>query len=194
MKRLLLLLLLLLGTVDSALAVRPGGLAPGKGRLLVATEGMRDARFRRSVILLIDYAPGGVAGIILNQPTAYRLAEAVPQLADEVLGEAPLHYGGPMERRVLLTLIATPNPGDGAERVDDNLHLVTLEQLRQQLRRQPHLPFRVMSGYAGWAVRQLDAEIARGDWTVLPVPDKLLELPVEDLWQQLSQRRHDLWI
>jgi putative transcriptional regulator len=44
------------------------------------------------------------------------------------------------------------------------------------------------SGYAGWAPGQLEAELARGDWHLLPAEAKLVfdEHP-EGVWEALSR-------
>ncbi len=41
-------------------------LVPEKGIFLVATAGMQDPRFRRSVVLLLEHGENGTLGLILN--------------------------------------------------------------------------------------------------------------------------------
>jgi putative transcriptional regulator len=49
--------------------------------------------------------------------------------------------------------------------------------------------FRVYAGHAGWAPGQLDNEIARGDWYVLPAERKFIFHPrPSEVWRELIQR------
>ncbi|MGH3908833.1 MAG: YqgE/AlgH family protein, partial [Pseudonocardiaceae bacterium] len=49
---------------------------------------------------------------------------------------------------------------------------------------------RVFAGYAGWDEGQLDGEINRGDWVVVPaLPDDVLAPPGIDLWSHTLRRQ-----
>ena len=49
---------------------------------------------------------------------------------------------------------------------------------------------RVFAGYSGWDAGQLDAEIGRGDWIVVPaLPDDVLAPPRHDLWGGVLRRQ-----
>ena len=52
----------------------------GPGTLLIARPGMPDPNFAQSVILLIDYGAGGAMGLIINRPSRFRLAQALPDI------------------------------------------------------------------------------------------------------------------
>ena len=49
--------------------------------------------------------------------------------------------------------------------------------------------FRVYAGYSGWAPGQLDNEIARGDWHIVPAETRFIFDPQPaELWPELIQR------
>jgi len=172
-------------------------LAPAPGLLLVAGEGMADPRFRETVVLLLRYGEGGVAGVILNRPTSFDTAQLYTAFAVPAECRGPLYYGGPVEPRLLLVLLQSDEPPADSTPVADRLHLTGLPQISG------HLPcsgeegerFRVFSGYAGWSAAQLAGEIARGDWYVEPFDAGVVfsERP-ETLWRELRVRGKELWI
>lgn len=197
MPRLLLVSLLFLLIVPAGLrADQTGRLAPTKGMLLVAAEDMADPRFARSVVLLIDYGPGGAAGLIVNRPTRMTLDEALGRELDLAGNTHPLYYGGPVSSGSVTCLLRATAPPAGASQVVAGLYLIQVERILSELRRErDESRVRVFSGYAGWNARQLAGEIARGDWYVLPCdPALLFDTPSERLWELLRRRGGDLWI
>jgi hypothetical protein len=49
-------------------AAGASGLRFGKGDFLVATRDLRDPRFSRTVVLLLEHGPEGTLGLIVNRP------------------------------------------------------------------------------------------------------------------------------
>jgi putative transcriptional regulator len=49
-----------------------------RGKLLVATPGLVDPNFFRSVVLLLEHNDGGALGVVLNRPTDTPLSDALP--------------------------------------------------------------------------------------------------------------------
>jgi putative transcriptional regulator len=73
------------------------------GRLLVATDALRDPRFVRTVIFMVRHETTGAMGLIVNRPLRdMSLAELLERLghrAEGVAGTIRVHYGGPVEPR-----------------------------------------------------------------------------------------------
>lgn len=167
--------------------------APARGMLLVANETIRDPRFRHSVILLVQNSNAGVAGVIVNAPTGYALADLAERIPSEVAKE-PVFYGGPLQGELLLTVLQTTAPPSQGEKLGKGLYLINLEQLAARRRSGTADTVRICSGYAGWATGQLAAEIERGDWRVLPSPPDLLSTPPDGLWDKLTPQNREIWI
>jgi putative transcriptional regulator len=53
----------------------------------------------------------------------------------------------------------------------------------------PSSRLRVFDGFSSWAPGQLESEIDRGDWYLLPVDvDALFKEPLDELWQKLLRQ------
>jgi putative transcriptional regulator len=134
-----------------------------RGRLLVATPNIGDPNFARTVVLLIEYGEEGALGVVLNRPSEVHVAEHLPGWAEVVA------YGWDP----LLGAVGTVDLNLDPDRVMPGVESV-----------------RIFAGYAGWAPRQLEAEIAEGGWFVVDAlpADPLSPLP-EDLWRVVLRRQ-----
>ena len=164
---------------------------PAKGSLLVAERRLPDPNFARSVVLLLAYGDGGAMGIIVDRPTRVRLATVLPEI--DALRERPdtVWVGGPVLRDALLVLVRERTPPKGGERIFDDVHLfASRDAVRRVLARGvPRERLRAFAGHAGWAPGQLDAEIARGDWLVVPAAaDLVFSAEPDAVWPRLIER------
>jgi putative transcriptional regulator len=170
---------------------------PAVGKLLVAMPKLQDPRFRRTVILLIRSSPRGVVGLIVNRPTRLTLQTEFEEWVSEPRSGDPLYWGGPvaMNRRVMLVEQSLDDRySQQQEPLLEQLYLAhNMRQFEQVLKQpKPQQRFRIYAGYAGWGARQLEREIARGDWLVLSgSADLVLQTDTEAIWPQLINYRHD---
>ncbi len=177
------------------LAKAPGG-RPAKGKLLVASPDMQDPRFARAVILLVAYEAGGAMGVIVNQPTPVRLAKVLPELEAAEDRSDYVWRGGPVLPTSLLTLVRSPKEPADSETVFGDVRMLTSREAfeRSLANRTPRERLRAYAGHAGWAPGQLDAEIARGDWTVMPAtPEMVFSETPEETWPKLMERSEGEW-
>ncbi len=163
---------------------------PGPGKFLVASRELGDPNFRQCVVLLLGYGAQGAMGLIVNRPADTPMAEVLGDVDDLATADDQLFWGGPVTAgEVFLVLRAQETP-EGAARVFDDVHVTRrIELLRRFLASGDPSTFRVFVGYAGWAGGQLDAEIGRGDWTVLPADPAIVFDPApESVWGRLAPR------
>lgn len=164
------------------------------GSALVAAPGLNDPNFRRTVVLVIEHRESGTLGVVLNRPSDVPVDEVLPLWGAHVSIPQAIYLGGPIEQRAALCVAALP-VGVDAERtagmisVSGPLALIDLgadpEVLAPMLR-----GLRVFAGYAGWSPGQLDEEIDRGDWIVVPaLPEDVLAPPDTDLWGHTLRRQ-----
>jgi putative transcriptional regulator len=189
-----LVLFLLLQALLPAGSSAQDGLQPGRGVLLVAGTQIRDPRFMESVILLISAGPGGSMGLILNKPTATKVSSRFGGTGSMSQG-APLFFGGPVAGHELLMLRrADRAPADWAAVVDrvfvTNSRMAMMDTLMTARTAEE---FRVYTGYAGWAAGQLEWEIGRGDWYLLPADEALIfRRDMTKLWPELFRKSREI--
>jgi putative transcriptional regulator len=153
---------------------------PTPGRLLVATPALIDPNFWRTVILVIHGDDDGHVGLILNRPTLERVEDHLIEWTQAVSGDAVVHFGGPVEPDVAITLIS----GERGE--STGLSGVSLGDIEAA---PGEGSARVYAGYAGWGGGQLDAEIAEGAWVVVAAePGDPFDDP-DGQWQRVLHRQ-----
>ena len=158
------------------------------GKLLVASERVKDKYFARAIVLLINYSDKGAVGLIINRPTETRLHALMPTVKGLQKATDKLYFGGPVSMSQITMVLQSKSKPDESEKVFDDVYisgsLTLLEQMSDN--RTPGQRFRLYAGYAGWAPGQLEAEIARNDWKILKGDvDILFNKSPEEIWQRL---------
>ena len=160
---------------------------PQSATFLVAVRGMKDPNFAQTVILLIDHDAQGAFGLIINRPTRYNLAEIWPEIAG--LEAHSVFWGGPVFPNRLLFLLRSDDAPQEMRRVIPGVHLGSDELTLKRIIAEGEEEFRTYAGYSGWAPGQLDDEIARGDWHLVPAERRFIFDPRPDeVWGDLIQR------
>jgi putative transcriptional regulator len=158
------------------------------GKLLVANEKVRDPRFMRTVILLVNYGYRGAAGLIVNHPIDMKLSHVLPKVKGIGKSNEKLYFGGPVGMNQITMLIQSENEPEESGKIFDHIYgsksLALLEQMIEK--KKPDEKFRLYVGYAGWAPGQLESEIARGDWRILKgTPDIVFNNAPDQIWRKL---------
>lgn len=161
--------------------------------LLVASERIDDPRFRQSVVLVIRHGGprSGAIGVIINRPLRLSLRQLFPGIPEPTQFSS-LHYGGPVSPENIVFLFRTKQtvPPDVLQ-VHPKVYLAQSPSLLGRLlhRDLPSERLQVFAGYAGWSPGQLENEIQRGDWLLLPVDDEMLfPSSPQQLWKELHRR------
>jgi len=163
-----------------------------QGQLLVASPGLHDPNFRRTVILVTEHNDEGAAGLVLNRPSPVPVAEIVPQLEALADGDEQVWVGGPVQPNAVLVLGEFLDPDDAAVPLFGSLGFPSLEEPEdvavQTSRR------RVFAGYAGWGAGQLEDELDRDDWIVEESqPDDAFTEAPEELWADVLRRKGGIY-
>jgi putative transcriptional regulator len=197
---------ILVGVLAIGLIAGPGGSAPQNGakppgasslagQFLVATDEIRDPRFARTVIYMVNHGPGGAMGLIVNRPVGeVSLAKLLAGLGVEAKGaggDVRMHYGGPVEMRQGFTLHTADYKGEDTIQVAAGIALSTNpEILRAVGMGTGPKRFLVALGYSGWAPGQLEDEIRRGGWEIVPADEAILfDDRYETKWERAMARR-----
>jgi len=165
---------------------------PAPGLLLVASPALMDPNFADAVVLLLDADADGALGVILNRPSTVPVGEVLPQWCGALSDPGVLFQGGPVSTDGALAVAVLTRADDvpvGFRQVTDILGIVDLDT-PTELTEGSLSGMRVYAGYAGWGAGQLEGEIARGDWFVVPatVAD-VTRSDVADLWRDVLRRQ-----
>ena len=159
-----------------------------QGQLLIASPGLLDPNFRRTVVLVTEHNDEGAAGLVLNRPSPAPVVEIVPQLEELAEAGEQVWVGGPVHPDAVLVLGEFLDPDDAAVPLFGSLGFPSLDEpadVRIATTRR-----RVFAGYAGWGAGQLEEEIGREDWILerALADDAFTEEP-GDLWADVLRRK-----
>ena len=181
---------------------KPGG--PGareklaKGKFLVASRQLQDPNFRETVVLLLDYSLGGAMGLVINHPSAVKLATVFPDIKELKQRKDIIYVGGPVEVNKMLLLIRSSEMPEGATAVTPGVYISSSWKVLERLMKKKTTKeerFRLFAGYAGWAPSQLDFERTRGDWYVIKADaESVFSENPSALWPELIRRVTVKWV
>jgi len=136
--------------------------------------------FRETVVLVTQTEDASTVGVILNRPTASK---------HEQTGET-LYFGRPVMREVLVALFSAQRAPDAAafhvlKGVYLTMHPANIESLLAQRAGN----YRLYAGFAGWAPGQLENEMQRNGWYVLPANAELaFRKDTGGMWEELARK------
>ena len=163
-----------------------------QGQLLIASPGLLDPNFRRTVVLVTEHNEDGAAGLVLNRPSPTAVAEVVPQLELLVEDGEQVWVGGPVQPNAVLVLGEFLDPEDAAVPLFGALGFPSLEEPEDVVPMTTRR--RVFAGYAGWGSGQLEDELGREDWIVEPaLPDDAFTETPDELWGDVLRRKGGIY-
>ena len=146
-------------------------------------DGLRAAGSRLPQILGWALVSATV-GVILNRQT--------PSKHDKT-GD-PLSFGGPVMREVLVALYRAERQPEAAafhvlKGVYLTMHPQSIDELLEKDRERSRRSYRLFMGFSGWAPGQLESELARDDWFVLPASAELVfRKDTRGMWEELVRK------
>src|SRR5438874_1905176 len=147
------------------------------GQMLIATPGMQDERFSRSLIYMCAHSSEGAMGIIVNQPAPHISfpdllvkLDVIPKAEKIQLppaaGGVTVLKGGPVEtERGFVLHSADFFIENSTLPIDEGVCLTaTLDILKAIARGAGPASAILALGYAGWSPGQLEAELQHNGW------------------------------
>ena len=168
-----------------------------KGKFLVASRRLNDPNFHETVVLLIRYGSNGAVGLVINRPLKAKLSTVFPKFKELEHRKELLYLGGPVEPNKLMLLVRSTKPPEASMPVFSDIYVSSSWKELQRLIKKPEKDerFRIYAGYAGWAPKQLDFELNRGDWHVLNGDaETLFDKKSSEVWKELIQRFSVNWV
>jgi len=157
-----------------------------KAHLLVASPGLYDPNFRKTVVLVAEHNEEGALGLVLNHPAEVTVHETVPPLAEVTQPEDLLFIGGPVQPTDVVILADLGDP----ERLDLPVMggIGILSGVLEDDALADARAIRVFAGYSGWGPGQLERELEEDSWLTLPaLPSDAFADP-EQLWADVVRR------
>lgn len=158
----------------------------------MATPGLVDPNFDRTVVLVLEHGDEGALGVVLNRSGPLSVSETFHDWARITSRPPSVFIGGPVAAETVITLAHATDPdappeewvpvfgGVGVLNVGSSPDGVAL--LIDGMR--------VFAGYAGWAPGQLEGEIEAGGWFVVDAqPDDVFTADPELLWAAVMRRQ-----
>jgi putative transcriptional regulator len=158
-----------------------------KGLLLVAMPQLKDINFHRTAVLLCENTVEGSMGVVINRPLPFQLDQvyAGQKFDTSQNADKAVHYGGPVQPEAGFIIF------EGAERYHDTLTVTgdialgtSIDILQDISKGNGPERFIFALGYAGWSAGQLESELARNDWLVVPTDAELIfDVPAAERWE-----------
>jgi putative transcriptional regulator len=165
------------------------------GKLLVATEQMPDPRFAETVIYMVGHDAEGAMGVVIN------LALETMAVADILRGFGEDASGAEGERRILaggpvfpdrgFVLHSADYGGEATITVDGEFAFTPgIGALRDTVEGSGPARALVFLGISSWGPGQLEGELLRAGWAVVPAdPEIVFDDDLDSKWQRALSRR-----
>lgn len=161
-----------------------------KGRILLADPFADDDYFKRAVVYLCDHNAEGSFGFVLNNFLDVDLHEYTKNFPNI---KTRVSIGGPVETQSIYFLHTLGKQIDGSAHVADGIYIGgDFDQLVQLIDegKVTNKDVRFFLGYAGWTPKQLNHEIKKHAWIVVPVMNRgeVMDFSVDNLWERYMKR------
>tara|TARA_Y100001958_G_C21167223_1_gene499771 strand:- start:99 stop:677 length:579 start_codon:yes stop_codon:yes gene_type:complete len=137
-----------------------------KGYLLLAQPLLIDSYFSRSVILICDHNKNGTIGLQINKP----LKRNVESIISKPLIDQKVFLGGPVDKNIFFLHKKNVFTNDSVK-INNHLffskNIDYIESLILNKKIQQN-QFKLFIGYSGWDSGQLEEELNKNSWIVVP--------------------------
>lgn len=165
-----------------------------QGHFLISGKRLQDPNFCRSVVLMVQHDEDGAMGLIVNRPSSVSVAHALSEHFNLPETEDLVYVGDPVEPAALFILHNAGELDQSEAPVIPGVYVGSSAEVFETVVRQAaqcagDLRFRIYSGCAGWAPGQLESELARGDWYIIPATaDLVLHDDPYQVWDEAMKR------
>ena len=145
-----------------------------KDFFLIATEKIKDSRFEKTVILMLDHDKKGALGIVINKPLGkITLGSLINKIDDSSINKKklydvkiPIYWGGPVDENKMFILHSNDYKNETTKKYNNlstSSDLTTLVKIAEKKGPKKSL---VILGISAWNIGQLDGEIELERWTL----------------------------
>ena len=179
-----------------SLALAPASWARGPAEeppnavLLVAKPTLLDPNFSQTVVLATQTPQAETIGVILNRPTPLKALDILPPELPSSNYTDAMFFGGPVIRQAVVAVFRSARkPAAPAFHLLETTYLTMHSENIKALLQRGSGRYRLYVGFAAWAPHQLEGELLRHDWYVLPADDDdIFREDTSGLWKELLER------
>lgn len=158
------------------------------GQFLLATPGMADPRFARSIIAICSHDEHGALGINIGESSADISFHGILEqfdIAPEALKDRNVFVGGPVEMQRGFILHSLDFNLSDTLQVGDRWGLSSsVDILGAIAKDRGPKKWIAALGYSGWGAGQLEYELTQNGWSITQgEPEWLYETSAKDKWQ-----------
>jgi len=166
-----------------------------KDFFLIATEKIKDSRFEKTVILMLEHDEEGAFGIVINKPLGkITLGSLISKIDDPVINKKklydikiPIYWGGPLDNKKILILHSNDYKNETTKKYNDlsiSSDLKTLVKIAEKKGPKKSL---VILGLSAWNIGQLDGEIEMERWNLSEINVGLIfDMKNEKKWLEAT--------
>ena len=161
-----------------------------KNFFIVATEKLKDKRFKKTVIIMLDHDEQGALGIVINKPlgevTISSLIKGFDKqtLKKDLLNyKVPIYWGGPLDNNKILIVHSIDYQNKKTKNYDKISISNNYKALIDIAKKKGPSKSLVIIGVSAWTEGQLEGEIDKGHWN-------LSEITQDILFQEKNEKKH----
>ena len=168
-----------------------------KNHFLIATKKMKDNRFEKTVIAMMESDKNGAWGLVINKPLGSLPVALLinPSLStseerEELYNiDIPIFWGGPVDTKKIFILHSNEYQSDSTNnygKISISQDYDTLFDIAKNKGPKRSL---VILGYSGWDSGQLEGEMERDDWILSDIDlDIIFEKDSKKKWKEALKR------
>jgi len=145
-----------------------------KNNFLVATDKMRDPKFKNTVVVMLDNDESGAFGLVINKPLgSIPLSSLIKKLESKNLKKnelynikIPVYWGGPVNVNKIFILHSKEYKSESTIKFRDVSLSSDYKILFKIADKKGPEKSLIIMGYSGWDDGQLEGEMERGHWTL----------------------------
>ena len=165
------------------------GAAAAESLILVATPQLRNPLYGRTVLVVSSFGERQHFGFIVNRPLDTSLGKIFPNHPPSQKVAKPVFLGGPTDVAAIFALVAGDEaPGEGCVSISPGLFAVFHRNTLDRVIEANPARARFFAGLVVWRPGELQHELARGAWYVLPADAQLALREPGGLWEELVVR------
>ena len=161
-----------------------------KNFFIVATEKLKDKRFKKSVIIMLDHDKQGALGIVINKPLGeVTIGSLIKGFDNENLKKdllnykVPIYWGGPLDNNKILIVHSNDYQNKNTKNYDKISISNNYKALIDIAKKKGPTKRLVIIGVSAWTEGQLEGEIDKGHWN-------LSEITQDILFQEKNEKKY----